>query len=193
MRPSRRNARRGRDSGRSGSSRRGDRDDARSRRSGSSRRGGGRESERRSTRESGRRSTRESGRLSAREERETGRYGRVQKKSDTPIIIGAVVGVVLVLALIGVAVSGGRKRRRRKSEEVPPPVRKVVSTINFYFEGRKRGSDWKRRMRNRQTAPTPTEVREVAERMTSDYANRGITPEGEERFKKGFCETALRR
>jgi hypothetical protein len=105
------------------------------------------------------------------------------------IYIGVGVGAVVLIGAIAILSGGQTPRRKRKHK----PVQQVAttSTIDWYSKGYSRGSAWKAATQGRKMHATPDEVQFIAERMTSDYTNKGIDAVGEQRFIKGFKEAAL--
>ncbi len=89
--------------------------------------------------------------------------------------------------------------RRRKPRPRPRPVAvsapRARRPINFHNEGMSRGYDWKHRMKSGGKTFTPAEVREVADRMTSDYWNKGLrnNPAGQKKFKDAFYKAVMGR
>ena len=106
--------------------------------------------------------------------------------------MGLAGSVVLLLVLLVVAFSGGKKKPK-PAEPKPEPPKVVRSAPRDWYEvGYNRGLDWHERVKNRKMPFTRAEVLETARRMTSDYANRGITEHGEGLFVKGFTRAVLR-
>ena len=106
------------------------------------------------------------------------------------VIMFAVAGVAVVV-IGAIALLSGKTEPKREKVIVHRPTTVVQGTMDFYAEGMRRGFDWKSKMANRQMSPTPDEVEVTADRMTADYSRKGITADGERRFKDGFKKAVL--
>ena len=118
--------------------------------------------------------------------RDSGRSSGRKPGDQTTLWIGLAAAAVVLLVILFIAFSGGGKRPAPK-----PPAPKPEPTVkpmrrDWYQVGFNRGLDWKKVMARRRTKFTRAKVKETAELMTSDYASKGISDEGEKVFVRGF-------
>ena len=118
--------------------------------------------------------------------RDSGQGPRKGAQPAAGIWAGVAVCAVVLVILAWIVLPGGGRKPPPKPPE-PPPVETVrPMRRDWYAVGFERGRDWKYRTRHRRMAFTREKILETADLMTSDYANKGITKEGEKAFVRGF-------
>ena len=133
-----------------------------------------------------RRDSSESDRRSARQ----GRGGRNAAPDNRLYIFGGVGGAALLLVIIVAAASGERQTAHPKPRKTNVSPVATSSPIDWYTRGVFDGRDWAARARARHQEISADTVNEIAERMPSNYANKGIDAAGEQRFMQGFKDGA---
>ena len=116
------------------------------------------------------------------------RSSRTREENTLQRYLPAFVAVAVVLLGILVAViyakSGPEKKRKRPRRE------RVDYSAKWYGEGYRRGADWIRRCPDK--GATEAELRELADRMTSDYYKE-MDREYEDDFIRGFMKATTGR
>ena len=111
------------------------------------------------------------------------RSSRRREEQPLQAYVPALIAVaVVLLGILGAVVYAKDKPEKKRKR---PRKVKVDYSAKWYSEGYKRGAEWIRRCRDK--GATETELREIADRMTSDYHNE-MDREYESDFIDGFMK-----